>query len=86
MMADANVSVPLPPTQIEGTVQSIARLHAEHPHSATPVSVRCRSVPSQLFSGAAQKALKSLSRRNIEEAASSLRAWTFPISRMRGAT
>ncbi len=35
-MADANVSVPLPPTQIEGTVQSIARLHAEHPHSATP--------------------------------------------------
>jgi uncharacterized membrane protein len=36
-MADTNVPVPLLPAHIEETIQSIARLHAEHHQNATPL-------------------------------------------------
>jgi uncharacterized membrane protein len=36
-MADTNVQLPLLPAHIEATIQSIARLHAEHHQNATPL-------------------------------------------------
>ena len=36
-MADTNVPLPTLPAHIEETIQSIARLHAEHHNNATPL-------------------------------------------------
>jgi len=36
-MVDTNVPLPLLPAHIEGTIRSIARLHAEHHQNATPI-------------------------------------------------
>jgi hypothetical protein len=36
-MADMKISPPLIPSHIEGTIESIAQLHAEHHHNASPL-------------------------------------------------